>query len=155
MDTIRMNAAAEMKCDFKCGRLPECAPLAISYTPMQQKNPPQYAREEALARGTLFPGLDLPFMNKANSTNPYAGTPLGELMALDFMQKEMTLYMDTHPDDQEVFEALKSVIALAQAGAEKYTKLYGPITASGVVSSETYNWLDNPWPWEYCEGGAK
>ena len=47
------------KCNFKQGPLPECAPLALAQTPMQQSSEPAYDRRMALARGTLFPGLDL------------------------------------------------------------------------------------------------
>ena len=54
------------KCNFKQGPLPECAPLALAQTPMQQSSEPAYDRRMALARGTLFPGLDLPFMNMVN-----------------------------------------------------------------------------------------
>jgi spore coat protein JB len=150
-----MDLAAEARCDYKHGQLSECAPLAVSYTPIQQENPPKYAKEEALTRGTLFPGLDLPFKNQPNSTNPYAGTPLGELMAIDFMVKELSLYLDTHPDDQEAFETLKTVIDLANEGEKEYTKLYGPVTLSGVRYSKSYDWIHNPWPWENAERGAK
>ena len=48
------------KCNFKQGSLPECAPLALAQTPMQCASEPAYDKRMALARGTLFPGLDLP-----------------------------------------------------------------------------------------------
>lgn len=44
------------------GRLPAMAPLANPYVPFQLENPPQYEAQKGLVRGTLFPGLDLPFM---------------------------------------------------------------------------------------------
>ena len=50
----------------------------------------------ALARGTLFPGLDLPFMNLVNKPADLS-TPLCELMAMDFVIRELNLYLDTHP----------------------------------------------------------
>ena len=59
------------KCNFKQGSLPECAPLALAQTPMQQSNEPAYDRRMALARGTLFPGLDLPFMNMVNKRTKF------------------------------------------------------------------------------------
>lgn len=138
-------------CDFKNGSLPPCAPLAVSYVPIQQEAKPQYKSTEALTRGTLFPGLDLPFLNIPNKTNPYAGTPLGEIMALGFMIGELNLYLDTHPDDQEAFDALKAVIALYNEGQEKYVKLYGPITMRDMTNFKTYTWLHDPWPWEFTE----
>ena len=137
--------------DFKLGTLPAKAPLAFPYIPIQQNNPPKYSGEDGLTRGTLFPGLDLPFMNKPNTSNPYAGTPLGELMALDFMIKELNLYLDTHQDDTEAFDLLKSVIGLAEEGRDKYVSLYGPVSISDLRKCTKYTWLKEPWPWEYDE----
>lgn len=141
-------------CGYKYGELPPCAPLAAGYVPFQQKNPPKYEKSEALTRGTLYPGLDLPFMNVANKTNPYAGTPMGELMALGFAIKEINLYLDTHPDDEEAIDMLVQLNRLMQAGQQKFVSLFGPQTILDITSGDTYPWLDNPWPWEYKETGA-
>jgi len=140
------------ECGYKSGMLPGCAPLAAAYVPMQQENPPKYETNDALTRGTLFPGLDLPFMNMPNKDNPYAGTPLGELMALDFAIKELNLYLDTHPKDKDAFDMMKSLIALYQEGKMIYAKKYGPLGLSCLVYSDTYRWTDSPWPWQYSEG---
>ena len=53
-------------CEVGQGTLPGCAALAFPYIPMQSNNPTRYSRTEALQTGTLFPGLDLPFMNLVN-----------------------------------------------------------------------------------------
>lgn len=147
--------AAPAACNYRSGTLPGCAPLAVGFVPFQQDDKPQYAVEEALTRGTLFPGLDLPFMNIANKGNPYAGTPLGDLMALDFVIKELNLYLDTHKDDKDAFEMMKEIIKLAGEGRERYTKLYGPVSLSDLQYSDKYTWLTEPWPWEYSERMAK
>ncbi|MGE4484743.1 MAG: spore coat protein CotJB [Oscillospiraceae bacterium] len=147
-----VKPAENDNCDFKNGPLPSCAPLAVSYVPIQQEAKPQYKSSEALTRGTLFPGLDLPFLNIPNKTNPYAGTPLGELMALSFMIGELNLYLNTHPNDQEAFEALKTCIMLYNEGQEKYSQMYGPISIGDLVNFKNYTWLHDPWPWEYTEG---
>ena len=62
------------------GRLPARAPLANPYVPFQAENPPKYELGKALVRGTLFPGLDLPFMGMFNK-NELPVTPLTELQA--------------------------------------------------------------------------
>ena len=144
----------DKNCNFKNGTLPECAPLAAAYVPMQEANSPMYSSSEALTRGTLFPGLDLPFLNKANSTNPYAGTPLGELMALDFIIKELNLYLDTHPDDKDAFAFMKKMLALSSEGRKRYIKRYGPISITDLENAGSYTWLSGPWPWEYHEKGG-
>lgn len=153
--TNRNIAPAETDCDFKKGMLPMCAPLANAYIPMQQENPPKYSNEDALTRGTLFPGLDLPFMNITNKSNPYAGTPLGELMALSFVIKELNLYLDTHRDDMEAFDMLKNIIELSTVGHERYVKMYGPLLLNDLTYFDSYTWLNDPWPWEFTEGMAK
>ena len=86
--------------DISHGSLPQNGNLAFPYIARQSENGAKYASEDALTRGTLFPGLDLPLYNTPNMTNPYAGTPLGEVMALDFAVKELNLYLDTHKDDK-------------------------------------------------------
>ena len=102
-----------------------------------------------ISRGTLFPGLDLPFMNMVN-TGDMTGTPLGEVMALDFVAHELALYLDTHSEDEEAFELYKNVLALSMSAKEKYVKLYGPLTKSDLSKAQSYTWLKNPWPWDYC-----
>ena len=49
------------------GRLPAAAPLANPYVPFQVENPPVYDSKKGIVRGTLFPGLDLPFMGMVNT----------------------------------------------------------------------------------------
>ncbi len=136
-------------CGYKSGLLPECAPLAMAYVPMQQSVKPMYNTAQALSSGTLFPGLDLPFMNMVN-TGDLTGTPLGEVMALDFVAHELALYLDTHSDDAEAFEIYKNVLSLASTAKEKFVKLYGPLTKQDLSQAKSYTWLKNPWPWDYC-----
>lgn len=134
--------------NYRTGSLPHCAPLAMAYVPMQDSPNPSYNSAQALSRGTLFPGLDLPFMNMVN-TGDLTGTPLGELMALDFVAHELHLYLDTHPDDEEAFEMFRKVSKLAETARDKYTKLYGPISPADIADSKSFTWLKNPWPWDY------
>ena len=138
-------------CGFKNGTLPSCAPLSAGFVPFQRKDAPKYETEEALTRGTLFPGLDLPFMNTPNQSNPCAGTPAGELMALDFAIRELNLYLDTHADDTEAFEMLQGLLRLRKKGREEYVHRFGPISVADLEDSAEYSWLRGPWPWEYFD----
>lgn len=132
--------------NYKCGSLPERAPLASAYVPMQESVEPNYAPQRAIARGTLFPGLDLPFMGMVNGDLPQ--TPLGELMAIDFAVDELELYLDTHSGDKEAFELYQSMLALSKKAHEEYVERFGPITQSDMLGMEKYCWLRDPWPWE-------
>ena len=80
------------------GRLPASAPLANPYVPYQVEFKPNYEARKALVRGTIFPGLDLPFMGMVNK-NELPVTPLTELQAMGFVIQELALYLDTHRDE--------------------------------------------------------
>ena len=139
---------------FRNGSLPgDYAPLAMAYVPTQLSAAPNYDAPEALARGTLFPGLDLPFMNIVNEKAP--DTPLAELMAIDFVSDELELYLDTHVDDTEAFMLYQSVLALREEARERYAARYGVITQCDQLGQESYTWLRDPWPWEFQNGRAR
>ena len=87
---------------YREGSLPASAPLANPFVPFQQNNPPQYEAKKGLVRGTLFPGLDLPFLGMINHEE-LPDTPLAQLQTLMFAVHELALYLDTHQDDQEAF----------------------------------------------------
>ena len=132
-------------CGYQKGTLPECAPLALAYVPMQEAASPAYDPEDALKRGTLFPGLDLPFMNMVN-TREVTG-PLAEVMALCFVSHELQLYLDTHPDDREAFALLRRMLGMTAEAKRRYTAKYGPLTPADLAQSDSFDWLEEPWPW--------
>ena len=122
------------------------APLANPYVPFQLENPPQYEAKKALTRGTLFPGLDLPFLGVVNQDSLPA-TTLAELQALDFAIVELALYLDTHREDQGALEVYRKYQELYDRCREVYEKKYGPLNHISARDGG-YTWLDDPWPWE-------
>ena len=131
------------------GRLPEMAPLANPYVPFQLANPPKYEARKALVRGTLFPGLDLPFMGMINK-NEKPITPLTELQTMAFAIQELALYLDTHRDDKEALELYRTFQKMYEQGKEIYEKEFGPLNHMSTADGE-YQWLNDPWPWEYAK----
>jgi len=125
------------------------APLANPYVPFQLENPPKYEARKGLVRGTMFPGLDLPFMGMVNKHEKPV-TPLTELQALGFAIQELALYLDTHREDQEALELYREYQKLYDGCAEEFKKSYGPLNHLRASDAKSYNWLDDPWPWEYC-----
>lgn len=132
------------------GRLPASAPLANPFVPFQLENPPKYEARQGMVRGTLFPGLDLPFMGMINEKE-LPVTPLSELQVLGFAIQELALYLDTHRDDREALELYRGYQQMYQRCREEYRKTHGPMNHMHPSESETYDWLDDPWPWEYCQ----
>lgn len=134
--------------DFE-GKLPASAPLANPYVPFQQEDTAKYESRKALVRGTLFPGLDLPFMGMVNK-NEKPVTPLTELQTIAFVINELALYLDTHRDDKEALEMYRAYQKMYEKAREEYEKMCGPLTHMNHMEGP-YAWLDDPWPWEYAK----
>lgn len=132
------------------GRLPASAPLANPYVPFQNENPPQYEARKGLIRGTMYPGLDLPFMGVVNQQEK-PQRPLYDLQALGFAMHELALYLDTHRDDKEALQMYRAYQKIYHDSMMEYEENCGAM-AHGIPSNrDTYAWLDDPWPWEYSK----
>lgn len=105
------------------GRLPAAAPLANPYVPFQMEDPPKYEPRKAFVRGTLFPGLDLPFMGMVNKTEKPV-TPLGELQTMAFVLQELVLYLDTHREDKEALALYRTFQKMYNKGRTQYEQQY-------------------------------
>lgn len=130
------------------GILPPLAPLANPYVPFQEENPPQYDARKGLIRGTMFPGLDLPFMGMVNK-NEKPDTMLSQLQTLNFAVTELALYLDTHRDDREALELYRAYQEMYGKIRKQYEEKCGPLSHMHPGEG-AYQWLDDPWPWEYC-----
>lgn len=131
------------------GTLPAMAPLANPYVPFQQNTPQTYPAKEGVVRGTLFPGLDLPFMGKVNE-GTLSDTRLHELQALGFALVELGEFLDTHPDDEEAFSLFQSYAALYRQGVDAYEREFGSLTQRAAADGKHYGWIQSPWPWEFA-----
>ena len=131
----------------RLGRMPAMAPLATPYVPSQLEDPPKYEPRMALVRGTLFPGLDLPFMGMVN-TQEKPVTPLSELQVLGFALQELALYLDTHREDRQALEMYRQYQQVYHDCMMQFAKTEGPLSHGMPVDGDSYAWLDDPWPWE-------
>ncbi len=132
------------------GILPSVAPLANTFVPFQAENPSRYDARKGLIRGTLFPGLDLPFLGMVNQKEKPV-TPLSELQVLGFAIQELALYLDTHRDDREALELYQNYQKTYSHCKEEYLKQRGPMNHFQPSETKEYMWLNDPWPWEYCK----
>lgn len=130
------------------GRLPEMAPLANPYVPFQLDDPPKYEARKGLVRGTLYPGLDLPFMGMVNGKEKSV-TVSTELQVLGFAVQELALYLDTHPKDKEALELYRAYQKALRNAVDEFGKRKGPLNHMEQCDADTYTWAEDPWPWEY------
>lgn len=129
------------------GMLPASAPLANPYVPFQRENPVRYEAQKGMIRGTMYPGLDLPFMGMVNEAELPA-TPLSELQVLAFALQDLALYLDTHREDREALEVYRNYQQIYHSAMEQYNQQM-PLTHTMPTAAEDYAWLSDPWPWEY------
>ena len=144
---MRKRYQKELACGQ--GRLPEQVYLANPFVPFQNENPPMYEARKGLVRGTLYPGLDLPFHGMVNQKEKPV-TPMTELQALAFAVQELALYLDTHREDAEALELYRSYQKMYQNCAKEYQKTRGAMNHRTPMDGP-YRWLEEPWPWEYSK----
>lgn len=75
---------------------------------------------------------------------------LRRISTLDFAIVELSLYMDTHPDDQEVNMKLNDYKEKNNALREQYQAKYGPISSKNMEENR-WRWISDPWPWNNDE----
>ncbi len=73
---------------------------------------------------------------------------------VSFAVNDVTLFLDTHPNDKDALEYFKTCCAMRAEALDEYTKIYGPLLVDDVSMTEAdyWNWIEQPWPWE--EGGC-
>jgi len=75
---------------------------------------------------------------------------LEELQAADFVLVELTLYLDTHPDDMQAIQQFNQFVQHRTQLAQRYEMEYGPLLQFGRYSFTKYpwQWVETPWPWQ-------
>ena len=146
----RRKQQLKKRVDDNCwqGDLPAQAPLANPFVPFQKEESPKYEARKALIRGTLYPGLDLPFMGMVNDEEK-PDTLLSQMQTLSFVIQELALYLDTHREDQEALDLYRAYQQMREKICKQYHTQYGPLNHM-TAGEGPYRWLDDPWPWEYC-----
>ena len=71
------------------------------------------------------------------------------LSAAQFAAHELTLYLDTHPDDVKMAELHKVYVKKVKELEKEYEKSYGPLTCK---SGSGKQWTKEPWPWQNMGG---
>jgi spore coat protein JB len=74
---------------------------------------------------------------------------LEELQAIDFVLVELTLYLDTHPNDYQAIQQFNHCVKQRKLLAKQYESQFGPLLQFGhSYSNYPWNWIDTPWPWQ-------
>ena len=78
-----------------------------------------------------------------------SNTLLHQLQSLNFAVSELGLYLDTHSDDQEATDLFNEYVERYADALKQYERKHGSTTQLGSALTGRYDWLENPWPWDY------
>lgn len=73
---------------------------------------------------------------------------LKKLSAAQFAFWETSVFLDTHKNDKEALIAREEYKTLAEKLRKEFVEKYGPLDIQDVYGDTTYDWINNPWPWE-------
>lgn len=74
---------------------------------------------------------------------------LMELTAINFTLIDLHLYLNTHPNDETALMKYNAYSMELAKQKMKYEKCYGMISLHGSLSPYPWQWINEPWPWEY------
>lgn len=85
-------------------------------------------------------------VNRLVPTNE-KGALLLQIYELDFAMNDLSLYLDLHPDNKEVFEKFKSMSKRLNESMMEYERRYGPLELN-EANYDSYLWYKGKWPFE-------
>ena len=117
--------------------------VGIMWAKMQELDA-LYDSEHALLAGTLYPELHKPL----NGYWPCEGNCADCAREAAFVLWELRLYLNTHPNDKEALALFRKLCK------EVEEPNYATSFLKDDGCSNGWNWVKNPWPWEYdCHCG--
>ena len=73
---------------------------------------------------------------------------LKKIQCHGFAAYDMLLYLDTHPEDKKAFRIFQVLVKKTNELKREYEKEFGPLSQFAAAEQNSFNWLDDPWPWE-------
>lgn len=73
---------------------------------------------------------------------------LAKITAAHFMSEDLHLYLNTHPTDREALAKYNSYSKQLRMLMNEYEKCFGMLSEHSI-SPFPWQWINEPWPWEY------
>ncbi|MBM7552433.1 spore coat protein CotJB [Thalassobacillus pellis] len=84
-----------------------------------------------------------------NKLTPEYYQQLEAIQAVDFVLVELTLYLDTHPNDAQAIEQFNACAKESRRLKKIFEQQFGPLMQYGKsYSGCPWQWDDTPWPWQ-------
>ncbi|HHU92377.1 MAG TPA: spore coat protein CotJB [Halanaerobiaceae bacterium] len=71
-----------------------------------------------------------------------------DIMAHNFVNVEAVLFLNTHPDCQEMLELHNRNAERYHRLVDEYQKKCGPLYSNYPDATSPWRWINEPWPWE-------
>ena len=111
--------------------------------------------KDALNKGNIFVSEYIPYKNY-NYINITPENNQEELLLKiyenEFALIDLGLYLDLHPNDNNIYKVYKEYVNNYEKYKQKYEDNYQGLDKYFIKSNE-YSWVNNPWPWD--NGGNK
>ena len=73
---------------------------------------------------------------------------LNDIGIVDFVLTELTLYLDTHPQDRNAMEYFNHYNRIKQQMVREFSQKYFPLNTNFAESNKEWRWDMAPLPWE-------
>jgi spore coat protein JB len=74
---------------------------------------------------------------------------LEDIQAVDFVLVELTLYLDTHPEDVNALNQFNQYAAYGKQLKARYEAAFGRLLQYGnSLAGDAWKWCKAPWPWQ-------
>ena len=107
-----------------------------------------YDYEDGFMYGNMFKNEYDPYKNyKVTnlSSNTSKGNLLLKIYQYDFALNDLSLYLDLHPEDKDVYKVFKRYTEELDNLVKKYEHEYGPMELDNSNYND-YLWEEGPWP---------
>ena len=76
---------------------------------------------------------------------------LDRIRAYEFCAVELNLFLDSNPGNQRALNDFNMLARQIAALKGEYERLYGPLINFGFGQNNgcSWQWINDPWPWEY------
>lgn len=72
-----------------------------------------------------------------------------EIASVHMMLEDLQLYLNTHPMDKNALAKRNSYVKQLKMLKEEYDRCFDMINQDDSLSTFPWEWIEEPWPWEY------
>lgn len=120
----------------------------IIFSVKNDNNVKLFDYKEGFMYGNMFKNEYDPYKNYKVTqleSNTEVGRLLLKIYEYDFALNDLSLYLDLHPEDMDVYKLFKKYTEEQKEYVDMYEKKYGPMELDNS-SYNNYMWDEGPWP---------